>query len=105
MARVVGAPERSVARLSPAPEGGRVTRSQTRAGTAELVAPLERDRPRRAPARSHQRAKTWWTNLVRSAWIGHLHDNDCGCVVNTIPCGLRDKWIEVITFTHKWMAD
>ena len=85
--------------------GGRVTRSQTRAGIAGLVAPLEHDRPRRAPVSPIHRAKTWWTYLVDSGRVDALYKNDWGCVVNTIPRGLQAQWIEVLTTTLQWIFD
>ena len=83
-------------RVPPPLEEGRVTRSQTRKGTARLVAPLEHDRPRRAPVSPIQRAKTRWTYLVDSGRVDDaLYNNDWGCVVNTIPRGLQAQWIKV----------
>ena len=107
VASAVAAAEPPVARPlpPPPPEGGRVTRSQTRAGIAGLVAPLERDRPHRAPVSPIQRAKARWTDLVDSGRVDALYNNDWGCVVNTIPRGLQAQWIEVLTTTLQWISD
>ena len=85
----VAAVEPPVARPPPPSEGGRVTRSQTRAGIAGLVAPLEHDRPRRAPVSPIQRAKTWWTSLVDSGRVEALYNNDWGAWLTPFRAGTK----------------